>query len=202
MFLTANAADNINNQLFLVLNAPAQASPLMLEIGKGCASYLIVLFPLLLVGYWFSFNPRNQHQVLLATTTSLLALTVNVIIGLLWQHPRPFMVPIGHTFLSHVADSSFPSDHMTLACAISFSLILGQKMRVGVGLLIIGLAIAWGRIYMGVHFPADMVGSMLVALFCAWAVKKSEVRLAPLFHRILRLNDYVLGVMKGRRLKQ
>jgi undecaprenyl-diphosphatase len=34
-----------------------------------------------------------------------------------------------------------------------------------------GIAIAWARIYLGVHFPLDMVGAAIVAVLCAWLVR-------------------------------
>jgi undecaprenyl-diphosphatase len=45
-----------------------------------------------------------------------LFLLINQVIILLWQHPRPFVIGLGHTYLAHAADSSFPSDHLTLLC--------------------------------------------------------------------------------------
>ena len=53
----------------------------------------------------------------------LVALLVNQLIGLVWQHLRPFMIGLGHSHLAHVADSSFPSDHLTLLWAVAFSLV-------------------------------------------------------------------------------
>lgn len=201
MFLTSESAENINDTVFLLLNAPAQASSAMLHFGNVCATWLILIYPLALLIYWFSFNREKQQVALLALVTSFIALSVNVLIGDFFPHPRPFMVPIGHTFIAHAADASFPSDHMTLACAITFSLLLSQRLMSGVVLLCISLFIAWGRIYMGVHFPADMLGSAMVALFCAWAVKQSEYLLTPLFNRLCDLNVFLLGRLKLIRVK-
>lgn len=198
MSLSANLAERLNDQLFLLINAPANASPLMLEIGKIAANYLIVIFPAVLLCYWFSFDHQRRHQALLALVTSLVALGGNLLIGEFWQHPRPFMVPVGHTFLHHVADSSFPSDHMTLALAVSLSLLAGHKNVTGSALFAFSLVIAWGRVYMGVHFPADMAGSLLVALVSVGLVRRAENRLKPLFEKVGQLHDSVFYYLKGR----
>lgn len=201
MFLTSENAENINDTVFMLINAPAHASAAMLHFGNACASWLIFIYPVVLLIYWFSFHRSSQQTALFALLTSLLALYVNLLIGDFFPHPRPFMVPIGHTFIAHVADASFPSDHMTLACAIVFSMLFNQRFISGVALLFVSLFIAWGRIYMGVHFPADMLGSVLVALFCAYSVKKAQPLLTPLFDKLCDINTTLFGYLKFIRVK-
>ena len=86
------------------------------------------------------------------------------IIGLIWPHPRPFMISVGHTLIPHTADPSFPSDHATVFSVVSLCLLLAGEIVPGVAMLLIGLCVAWARLYLGVHFPLDMVGAMAVAL--------------------------------------
>ena len=96
-------------------------------------------------------------------------LLVVQLIGLVWQHPRPFMMDLGHTLIPHAADSSFPSDHLTLLWAVAFSFLAHQRTRLaGLALALLGLPVAWARIYLGVHFPLDMVGAAAVAALCTW----------------------------------
>jgi undecaprenyl-diphosphatase len=79
------------------------------------------------------------------------------------------MIGLGHTLIPHVADSSFPSDHLTLWWAVAFSFLLQRGHRsIGIGLALLGVPIAWARIYLGVHFPFDMFGAISVALLSAW----------------------------------
>ncbi len=65
----------------------------------------------------------------------------------LWFHPRPFMMPLGHTRISHPADNSFPSDHGTVMFSAAFAL-LSLRLR-GIGLLVLAAAlpVAWARIF-------------------------------------------------------
>jgi undecaprenyl-diphosphatase len=75
------------------------------------------------------------------------------------------MISLGHTFLTHAPDSSFPSDHLTLIWAVAFSLLHHKGYRAaGLCLTLFGMPVAWARIYLGVHFPLDMAGAALVAL--------------------------------------
>ena len=91
----------------------------------------------------------------------MLALGCNQLIGLVYQHPRPFMVGLGHTYLQHATDSSFPSDHVTVLLTVGLALVLGGTSRwAGAILISAALPVAWARSYLGVHYPFDMVGAL------------------------------------------
>lgn len=56
------------------------------------------------------------------------------------------MIGLGHTFMPHAADSSFPSDHLTLLWAVSVSFLMHQRLRLAGALLTtLGLPMAWAR---------------------------------------------------------
>ncbi|EDZ99702.1 phosphoesterase PA-phosphatase related [Burkholderia sp. H160] len=159
----------LNQTLFLWLNAPEHPSALALTLATFLAEWLIWAVPLLIGIGWLRGNETTREKMLVATAAGLLGLLVNQIIGLAWSHPRPFMIGLGHTFMPHVADSSFPSDHLTLWWSLAFSLLLQRVPRVaGIALALSGIPIAWARIYLGVHFPLDMLGAAVVAAFSAW----------------------------------
>nr|WP_261642735.1 hypothetical protein [Erwinia mallotivora] len=121
MLLPQAAWEKANLLLFSLINAPASPGMTMLALGNLFANWVIFLFPLLLLAQWF-FGAEQGKRLALNTSVSVaIALLFNLAIGLLWQHPRPFMVPVGHHFLAHSADSSFPSDHLSVAFAVSFS---------------------------------------------------------------------------------
>lgn len=160
--------EGLNQALFLMLNAPAHPSPLLLALARGLAEWIVWLVPLLLTLGWSRGDERLRKLLLGATASGLTGLLINQLIGLFWQHPRPFMIGLGHTFLRHGPDSSFPSDHLTLIWAVAFSLLSHPRFRAaGRFLVLLGLPVAWARIYLGIHFPLDMAGAALVALVSA-----------------------------------
>ena len=78
------------------------------------------------------------------------------------------MIGLGHTLIQHAPDSSFPSDHLSLLWAVSFTFLIRGHLRIlGFALAVMGLLMAWARIYLGVHFPLDILGSMIVAAIAA-----------------------------------
>lgn len=159
----------LNEALFLLINAPASPNAVLLAIAKVLADQAIWLAPIALIIGWFRGSERTRMLMLEATASGLAGLLINQAIGLFWQHPRPFMMGLGNTFIPHVADSSFPSDHLTLLWSIAFSFLMHQRPRLaGMVLALLGLPVAWARIYLGVHFPLDMVGAALAAVPSAY----------------------------------
>ena len=165
----------LNEALFLLINAPASPNAFLLAIAKVLADQAIWLAPLALVIGWLRGSDRTRMLMLEATASGLAGLLINQVIGLFWQHPRPFMVGLGNTFMAHAADSSFPSDHLTLLWSIAFSFLMHQRPRfAGMLLALLGLPVAWARIYLGVHFPLDMLGAALVAVSSATLCFREE----------------------------
>lgn len=161
--------ESINQTFFLWLNAPKYPSALALMLAIFFAEQLIWAVPLLIGIGWLRGSEETRKTMLIATASGLLGLLLNMIIGQVWLHPRPFMIGLGNTLISHVADSSFPSDHLTLWWAVAFSLLFQQAPPfVGIALALLGILIAWARIYLGVHFPFDMLGAIVVAALSAW----------------------------------
>ncbi|EOG4239629.1 phosphatase PAP2 family protein [Salmonella enterica subsp. enterica serovar Newport] len=89
----------------------------------------------------------------------------------LWFHPRPFMVPLGHTWIYHAPETSFPSDHATLFFSAGLSLLLSGARVSGGLILLLSLFVAWSRVFLGVHFPLDMAGAALVAVLACLLVR-------------------------------
>ena len=159
----------LNQTLFLLINASAQPNSAVVALAMLFGEYAIWLVPATLVLGWLRGNDALRQRLIEASASALLALLAAQIIGVMWPHPRPFMIGLGHTLIVHGADSSFPSDHLTFCWAVAFSLLMHpEARRAGWVLALIGLPMAWARIYIGVHFPFDIAGAALVSGISAW----------------------------------
>lgn len=183
----------LNESLFLLINASEHPNAALLMLAKLFAEYAIWLVPAVLIAGWLRGNERTRLIMLEAAASGLAGLLINQVIALFWQHERPFMLGLGHTYLAHRADSSFPSDHLTLLWAVSFSFLMHRRPRLaGLALTLLGLPVAWARIYLGVHFPLDMVGAALVAILSAWLVFREQSWVArPLYKLAMRAQRLV-----------
>ena len=185
--------EHLNQTLFLWLNAPGHPNALRVALATVLAQGLIWAIPALIGIGWLRGDERTRKAMLVATASGLMGLLLNQVIASGWPHPRPFMVGLGHTLIPHAADSSFPSDHLTLWWAVAFSFLLqAGRRRAGMALALLGVPIAWARVYLGVHFPLDMMGAIAVAALSAWSTLRAaggylepSYRLAADIHRKL-----------------
>lgn len=159
--------ENLNLLWFSLLNADAGLHGWRLELAVFAAQWLILLLPIGLVGLWVNGQAAQREAAVRALVAAVFALTVNAVIGLVWYHARPFALGVGHSFLPHAPDSSFPSDHGTVMFTVSLVLALSREpvaSRFGRSLLPLAVVVAWARIFLGVHWPMDMLGAVAVAL--------------------------------------
>jgi undecaprenyl-diphosphatase len=160
--------------LFARVNAAAGTSGWRLEGATDLAQALVYLVPAALLGFWFAGGTARRQAAVSALAAASGALLVNQLIALAWYRPRPFAAGIGRAFLQHVADSSFPSDHVTVLAATGFALLsaraaLGRAS--GAALLAAALVVGWARVYLGLHYPGDIVVALAVAGLAAAATR-------------------------------
>ncbi|WP_431222996.1 undecaprenyl-diphosphate phosphatase [Serratia sp. L9] len=158
--------EQLNYLLFAWLNASPASPEWLIDFATFIARDLIAIIPLLIIGLWL-WGPHNQlgsqREVVAKTTIALLfAMSAAAAIGMLLPHERPFVAGIGYTFLAHAPDSSFPSDHGTAIFTFALAFLFWHRAWSGVVLMTIAVAIAWSRVFLGVHWPLDMVGGFLV----------------------------------------
>ena len=192
--------EHLNQTLFLWLTAPAQPGLLMLALAKFFGVYAVFAVPMLLATGWLRGDEASRKIWLQAAVSMVTGLLINQFISLVWPHPRPFMLGLGHNLIAHAANSSFPSDHLTGLWAFAFSFLLQRSKRMtAVALILLGLPMAWARIYLGVHFPLDMVGAALIAVFSAWlALVGAQFYLQPIYSLFITVYRTFFGALIKR----
>ncbi|KQQ88602.1 phosphatase PAP2 family protein [Massilia sp. Leaf139] len=161
--------DHLNLFLFSLLNAAPDLDGWRLHGAIFAAEWVILVVPVGLVLMWTQGGEQREAAVH-AFLAAVVALTMSKLIGLMWFHPRPFMLEIGQNFLHHAPDSSFPSDHATSMFSVALALMLSrlrEARRFGALLLALGVVVAWARVFLGVHWPLDMVCAFLVSTLAA-----------------------------------
>ena len=125
----------------------------------GDATFFLVFLPL---GYWF------WHRRIFGRTTLLLLLgtLLNTWLKAYFQLPRPSV--------EHLVEAegwSFPSGHAQLAATVWPWLALELRRRwVWIPAILLVLGISASRVYLGVHYPRDVMAGMAVGAVCVGAV--------------------------------
>ncbi len=151
-----------NIYLFNLINHFAGENVILDKIMVFIASYFVFTIPLFLIYLWF--KKENKKDVLFIFSSVLASLAIAQLITLIYFHPRPFMLGLGKKLIPHGSETSFPSDHATVMFAVAFSLIFLKKNKEGMIFLIFSLLVGLARVFCGVHFPFDIIGSFFVAL--------------------------------------
>ena len=188
---------NLNLALFSAINAGGAPHPGVARLAIFAADRLVYALPAMLLLTWIFGARPARHQAIEAGVGVCVALVLAQMLGHVWFSPRPFMAGVGTQLIPHAPDSSFPSDHMTFAWSMAVGLLLGGTTRVtGFVMAAMAVAIAWGRVYAGVHWPFDMAGGVLVGTVGALAAHLYGQRVTALLER---LGDSVHAVVMGRR---
>ena len=184
--MSLSAVELCNQNAFLAINAGAQAPAFGIAIARMLARWAVYLVMILLIFVWVRRGRAVRFALLDATFAALIGLGIAQGITALWYHPRPFEIGLGRQLLNHAAEASFPSDHATLMFSLAIPLLFCvESRRWGGAFLLLGFAVTWSRIYLGVHFPLDMLGAFGVAVFASFAIRIASPRLQRRFYPLL-----------------
>ena len=153
---------------------------------------------------WLAARPGGPRKWKLASASALasaaLALLIAQAIGKVWYRERPFAAhPDAHVWGSRSHDPSFPSDHASAAFGIAFAVFLFDRV---VGSIFIAAAtfISVGRVFVGAHYPADVLAGAFVGLGAALlVVRVAKPVIAWLVRLAERMTDPVVSAVLRRR---
>jgi undecaprenyl-diphosphatase len=148
---------------------------LMLRITRMGSEWLLV--PIGAVIVWGLARLRRRHAAVLLVIASLGGEALNQLLKLVFARPRPESAFFGYEL---PASYSFPSGHALVSacfygsCAAIFTRPMqskGRRIAIWVAAAAFAGLIGFSRIYLGVHYPSDVVAGYAAAIVWVGAVR-------------------------------
>lgn len=145
--------------------------------------YAPELFGLWFMALWFWPAPRRRERrrlVVAAVLSGLLALAINTAVAARYDRLRPFaaMPDQVHQLVAHDPHASFPSDHASGSFAFAAAMTTAGPV-LGPAFWVAGALVALSRLYVGVHWPTDLLASLVVGVASAATVRFLLRRFMP-----------------------
>ena len=169
---------SLDYQFFRAINGLAGSNRALDAFMIVCAKYAPVVFALTLIGLWLRWTYQSQRGAFMAGVSALSALGIGQLVGAAFPRDRPYLAHTVTLLITHAPDTSFPSDHATLAFAVGVTVWLFNR-KVGAALLLFGVVTAFARVFVGAHYPTDVVGGALLGGIVSVAMARLVSSPAP-----------------------
>ncbi|MDR4249576.1 MULTISPECIES: undecaprenyl-diphosphatase [Bacillus] len=159
-----------NENLFRWVNQLSIDHGYLNPLFIGLAEYTVLLAALMCLFIWFQNRSRtNRRVVVSAGFTFILAELIGKIAGIFYSNQQPF-AEMSHVnlLIQKEVNNSFPSDHTIFIFSVCLIFWLFHKRHVY--WLIIACAVGFSRIWVGVHYPFDVLAGAVIACLTAVAV--------------------------------
>jgi undecaprenyl-diphosphatase len=181
---------SIDEAMLMALRSADPADPLGPEFVEEVVRDLTALggvtitFLLVMTVVAFLVIGGRRRTAVFVVATIVSGLVFSLLLKAGFDRPRPDLVPHG----SHVHTASFPSGHAAMAAVVYLTLAAvltrvlphrAQRVLAVVLALVVTLAVGFSRVYLGVHWPTDVLAGWLVGggwAAGAWAVERALQR--------------------------
>jgi len=146
-----------------------------------------LLWGCIIILLWF-LGGRESKLTAFILVISFLSLTVlGESLKLLESRQRPFETLLDVRLLVRPpTDSSFPSGHALNACAGATVAWHRMKKRYSLPLMLESSLVAYSRIYVGVHYPLDVISGSILGIAIACLILAQSDKVNALYDGVLR----------------
>ena len=163
----------MDGSLYCWINRLADRTGWAHGIFTAYARYGVALFALLLLATYLQGRHDGELRVVAgsvwAAGSALVALGIGQLIGSAVDRARPYAtMPAVHVLVDKSTDFSFPSDHATVVGAVAAGLLLTNR-RWGIIAAVLAIMMAFTRVYVGAHYPGDVLAGLALGAAVAAA---------------------------------
>ena len=187
-----------------------EGTPLLNELMIFAAEKLVYLIPVVLLYLWFAsrekqsssgfmmalvppwFTTENgKSKSVFIFVTIVVSLAISYVLGQLYAHPAPYMAGYD-TVLVDAPENSFPSQHTTVVFAFAWAVCYLQgRWRDGFVAVMLASLVGISRVYVGVHYPIDIVGAVGASLLGFILVYAARGPVMAFANQCIRIEEYV-----------
>jgi len=164
----------IDLQLFTLINGLTGKSRVLDLLGIFLADYLgyfLILIVLYLIFSQEDWRVRWQYLLFTVLTIILSRGLFTELARYFYDLPRPFVVLEITPLISHAATPAFPSGHAAFYFALAIATFYLINRSWGWWLMAAALLMGVARIFVGIHWPLDIIGGLVAALLSISIVK-------------------------------
>lgn len=179
--LAALDGASIDGSLYLDVNGFARDTSWLHGAMQAFTDIGLALFALLMLVAWWRARGRGAAAMaaaLAVPVATVVAYFANDLVKSLFDEPRPCHVYPDAFLLDGcdpVGDYAFPSNHSTIVAAAAVGLYLVER-KWGLLAAVVAIIMAFSRVYVGAHYPHDviagLVGGAIVGLIVALIVAR------------------------------
>ena len=185
--LKSNSLTNQDNRLFLRINS--SHFQVLNQFMIYLTQYGREIFWILTIFFLFIFGKKTGKKTAVVISLSMIVLIpIGMITKEIIERPRP-IVPDTDFLISADPEYAFPSGHALIVssgAAVALVLMRGSSIQVIVALLLTTEAalVCLSRVYVGGHYPLDVLGGILLGVGVSFAFMWREKDLEYLYSQI------------------
>ncbi|MER6501786.1 phosphatase PAP2 family protein [Streptomyces sp. NPDC001455] len=197
----ASTAASLDGGLYVRVTELARSSPDALDSAvRLWSDYGLALFALLMLASWWRSRaaaPARTAAALCAPLAVVAAFVVNDLVKSLFHEQRPCRTlhVVTVEACPPLGDWSFPSNHAAIAAAAATAIWLTDR-RLGAIAVPAALLMAASRVWIGVHYPHDVLIGLVTGGLVAWVLTVAARRCGPV---VVRLRDSPLRPLVAAR---
>lgn len=159
---------SLDENLFETVNSLAGRWEKLDMAGIFLAKYLIyILIVAVFLIFW-----KKWRTILLAFLAGALArFGIVELMQEIYPRVRPFVENNVHLLIDKLDQPAFPSGHAAFTFALS-GVVYFYNKKAGFAFLAASFLISISRVFVGVHWPLDVLAGALAGIFSAWLVIK------------------------------